>query len=88
MKTVFLQFPDQETAESVLEQLTEYQLTIDTIGIIYIGTGSYYTTEEGHELEYIEPIPGWHVNVLIDLTPTDLIQYEVFPKNPRRVFAV
>lgn len=81
MKTRFLTFASEQLANDVLSPYLEVNPTtaVDILGILY---------EEPYE-EDVEPtpLPGWHINILASVLPTDFIQYEVFPKTPRRVFA-
>lgn len=94
---LYLKFPDEATANAtlyeefplrldddlnVLEtyQAPRYNMSIDTIGIIYRADNTdpenpIYTPEE-----------GWHVNTRGEM-PEALVPFEVFPVQPRRVWA-
>ena len=98
MTPIYLKFPDEATATSVLcEQVpvafndegepTEFMpvpryRNIDVIGPIY----------EPSDDPEAEPVPleGWHVNILaLDSEDTDpLAAYEVIPENPRRMWSL
>ena len=61
---------------------------IDTIGIIYKPTGEMLLGEDG-EYPDMQPIDGWHVNVLLEEgeDAEALADYLVSPKQPVRVWA-
>ena len=84
MKAIYLRFPDQQTAEQVLlgigwlvqgEAVLWANPNMDIIGTLY-------TREEKPV-----PLPGYHVNALVEETPPDLEPYLVTPTLPYRVFA-
>lgn len=89
--TRFLRFPDQLIARASLGYvehpeagpLAPAELTVDEIGHFYAG-GEW--DEDGDEVVAPAQLDGWHVNVLGDLPP-EAEPFEVFPANPRRVFA-
>jgi len=63
--------------------------TIDTVGIIYKPTGATITTDMGEQPE-MAALDGWHVNVRLkadQATPDSLVQYQVAPANPVRIWA-
>lgn len=63
--------------------------TIDTVGTIYKPTGNTITTDMGEQPE-MAPLDGWHVNVRLkadQATPASLVQYQVTPANPVRIWA-
>lgn len=63
--------------------------TIDTIGLIYKPTGNTITTDMGDQPE-MAALEGWHINVRLkadQATPANLVQYQVTPANPVRVWA-
>jgi hypothetical protein len=63
--------------------------SIDTVGVIYKPTGQTITTDMGEQPE-MAALDGWHVNVRLkadQATPASLVQYQVTPANPVRVWA-
>ncbi len=63
-------------------------VTLDIIGTIYKKTGE--TVMDGDELvEIVAPTPGWHANMIADLTSEqeDLLPLIPPPINPNRIFA-
>ena len=63
--------------------------TIDTVGTIYKPTGNTITTDMGEQPE-MAALDGWHVNVRLkadQATPDSLVQYQVAPANPVRIWA-
>lgn len=63
--------------------------TIDTVGLIYKPTGNTITTDMGEQPE-MAALDGWHVNVRLkadQATPASLVQYQVTPANPVRIWA-
>lgn len=78
MKNIFLKFKDEAEATSIL--FNEDQASIwpntDVIGII---------TKQVGEDEY-ETLEGFHVNLAANECPEELLQYQVFPESPSRVF--
>ena len=59
--------------------VANYQ-NIDILGTLYIQSG---TIEE----PISTALDGWHVNVRQDYICPELTRYEVFPRNPKRIFA-
>ena len=59
--------------------VANYQ-NIDVLGVLYNVTG---TPEEPISIA----LDGWHVNVRQDTECPELVQYQVFPLYPRRIFA-
>lgn len=78
MKNIFLQFPDEQAANSALfdSEMLPLWPNLDVIGVMVkqIGEDSFETLE------------GYHVNLAADSCPEELQQYEVFPTTPSRVF--
>ena len=63
--------------------------SIDQVGVIYKPTGNMVDTEMG-EMPEMAALPGWHVNVRLradQATPDSLVQYQVAPANPVRIWA-
>lgn len=63
--------------------------TIETVGLIYKPTGNTITTDMGEQPE-MAALTGWHVNVRLkadQATPANLVQYQVTPASPVRVWA-
>lgn len=84
---LFLRFADADEADAALANLTD--ASIDIIGTIYKPTGATTTTDMGEQPE-MAPLDGWHVNVRLkadQATPDSLVQYQVTPANPVRVWA-
>lgn len=77
-----LRFPDQQTADEVLQ---DYTGSIDIIGLIYKPTGEMLQGEDG-PYPAMEPVPGWHVNVR-GPESDELAAYAVDVKTPVRVWA-
>ena len=95
----YLKFPDEVTATSILyttvsevqdeegNVLVEASTTPNYQNISIIGTISKPTEEldaEGNPV--MAALEGWHVNVKADESP-ELVQYQVFPLAPMRVWA-
>lgn len=75
--------------EIVREELTPRYQNIDIIGTLM---SEEYTEEmdwNGMPVRAYIPLPGWHVNIraLPDEDIESLLQFEVHPTNPRRVWA-
>lgn len=78
----------------VTEHLTPRYKNLDVIGVI---DSDQFVWSEPEEIDgYVSepqrvyiPLPGWHVNIraLPDEDIASLLQFEVFPTNPRRVWA-
>jgi hypothetical protein len=99
--TIFLKFPDQQTAIQALKdvnlwlesdeytgpKLNSLEHSLDIIGIITQG-GEYSFDESGDMITVVEPITldGWHINYIGNL-PANWEQYFVTPQKPYRVFA-
>jgi len=82
----FLKFPDEATANQVLEPFLATH-SIDVIGIIYKPTGDVIDTPEGPS-PVMAALPGWHVNVRGgDEEVEALAEYQIFPTNPVRGWA-
>ena len=77
MTDLYLKFPDQQTADDVLQ---DYTGSVDVIGVIYERTGG---TDD-------EPVmtakPGWHVNTRGSVTD-EMQAYAVKVDTPVRVWA-
>ena len=95
----YLKFPDEAAAIAVLYTtvvevqdeegvvLVEASVTPNYQNISIIGTISKPTEEldaEGNPV--MAALEGWHVNVKADESP-ELVQYQVFPLAPMRVWA-
>lgn len=74
-----LRFPDQQTADDVLQ---DYTGSIDIIGTIYKPTGKMLDDDAPE----MAPTPGWHVNVR-GPESEELAEYAVEVKTPARVWA-
>ena len=98
---IFLKFPDEATAISVLSQFrgpdqdgNEVWITashthaLDVVGTIYKPTGVMLPSSEPGMPDFPEmaPIQGFHVN-FIGALPDSAIPYVVIPTNPARIFA-
>ena len=93
--TVFLKFPDEDTAKSVLAGYVSeegewirdsHAHSLDPVGVIYRPTGNMLTDESGVEYPEMTAIVGYHVNFIGDL-PAIPSAYIVTPINPVRIFA-
>ncbi len=82
MEDLYLRFPDQQTAEAVLDGLDG---AIDIIGTIYKPTGNVIVTGDSEMLE-MAALPGWHVNTRGEATD-ELRSYAVEVATPFRVWA-
>jgi hypothetical protein len=95
----YLKFPDEATANAVLN--TTVDEVRDELGSIFveastipkyvntsiIGTISKPTGETDDEGNAVmAALDGWHVNVKADESP-ELVQYQIFPVMPVRVWA-
>lgn len=95
----YLKFPDEATANAVLNttvvevqdelgnvlvqaSITPKYVNVSVIGIISKPTGE--TDAEGNAV--MVALEGWHVNVKADESP-ELVQYQIFPVMPVRVWA-
>ena len=74
---LYLKFSDE--AQSI-EVLDGYEGSIDTIGVIY------NVDNTDPENPIYTPQDGWHVNTRGPM-PEELVPFEVFPVQPRRVWA-
>ena len=74
---LYLKFTDE--AQSI-EVLAGYEGSIDTIGIIY------NVDNTDPENPVYTPQDGWHVNTRGEM-PEALVPFEVFPVQPRRIWA-
>lgn len=80
----FLKFPDEATANQVLEPFVATH-SIDVVGNIYKPTGDVIDTPEGPS-PVMAAIPGWHVNVR-GPDGADFAEYEVTVATPVRAWA-
>jgi hypothetical protein len=64
-------------------------VTLDIIGTIYKATGELRQADNGLELPVMEAIPGWHANLIAELSPAQEAALPIIPppKNPYRLFA-
>jgi hypothetical protein len=74
---LYLKFTDE--AQSI-EVLAGYEGSIDVIGIMYT------TDNTDPENPVVTPEDGWHVNTRGPM-PDDFMPFEVFPVQPRRIWA-
>ena len=74
---LYLKFPDEATASQVLEG---YEGSVDVIGVIY------RVDNTDPENPIYTPEEGWHVNTRGPM-PDDFMPFEVFPVQPRRIWA-
>ena len=79
---LYLRFTDEAEATAAL---TDYNGSIDIIGVIYKPTGVMIETDEG-EVEEVAPLDGWHVNTRGPM-PEALLPFAVEPQHPVRVWA-
>lgn len=91
MTDLFLKFPDEETAMTLLysDEQPRFEAAIDTIGVIYKPTGETLLGEDGPYPE-MAPLDGWHVNLRGAFTEeqmAELAAYTVEPTNPVRFWA-
>jgi hypothetical protein len=91
MIDLFLKFPDEETALTLLysDEQPRFQAAIDLIGVIYKPTGETLQGEDGPYPE-MAPIDGWHVNTRGTFTEEQLAELQAFvvtPTSPVRVWA-
>jgi hypothetical protein len=98
----FLKFADEAEANAALftEQtnvqddvvetvLVPKYAAVDVIGVIYKPTGNVLPSEDGSgdAVNEMAPIDGWHVNVRHTDPVPELEPFQVFPKNPGRMWA-
>lgn len=96
---MFLRFTDEAEANAALftEQtnvqgdvvetvLVPKYAAVDVIGAIYAPTGKVLKTPEG-PVDEMKALPGWHVNVRHTDPVPELEPFQVFPKNPGRMWA-
>lgn len=64
-------------------------VTLDIIGPIFKETGEMREAEYGLRLPVMQAVPGWHANLIAELTPEQEASLPIIqpPKNPYRVFA-
>lgn len=101
MKTIFLTFPDEHTANDTLYRVIPAvldeagnEITPATTEALYPNIdviGTMYNNDavldaDGTVITPATAQTGWHVNMAADICPTELAQYEVFPVTPSRVF--
>lgn len=81
MQDLYLKFADEAEADAMLytDGMQNYVNT-DILGIIY---------EPASDGADPLPLPGWHVNIRLmpDEDPAPLLNYQVYPQLPRRVWA-
>jgi hypothetical protein len=84
--------------EAVLESDGEVTVTnyytaahsLDVIGVIHVETGNMLTDDNGGEYPEMEPIEGWHANLLLhgEELPAPLDPFVIeAPSTPHRRFA-
>ena len=78
-----LKFDSEEAATAALEG---YPGSIDIIGTIYKPAGNMLPTDQG-EVPEMAPMDGFHVNVRHTRPTPELAAHQVFPLNPKRVWA-
>lgn len=99
----YLKFPDEATASAVLNTtvdevqdelgnvLVQASTTPKYVNTSIIGTISKPTGEvDSEDNPVMLALDGWHVNVKADESPdatAELVQYQVFPAAPMRVWA-
>ena len=97
--TIFLRFPDEQTATDTLKSLDlwveseDYSgprpsatvRAIDIVGTIVRSADTGEVNEDGYPIIEQTTLPGYHINLLGEL-PNELAQYIVEPTNPQRVF--
>jgi hypothetical protein len=82
---------DEEGTPTYTEEVVEgefvprYDMSIDTIGVIYKPTGETLQGEDGPYPE-MKPVSGWHVNTRGEM-PEALKAYAVEVNSPVRVWA-
>ena len=93
--TIFLKFPDEATAKTVLDDYVSadgawitdsHTHSLDPVGVIYRPTGNVLTDENGIEYPEMAAIAGYHINFLGKL-PGLAHDYIIYPDTPARVFA-
>jgi hypothetical protein len=96
--TIYLKFPDEKTAISVLNKfriidennveqwaLASHEHALDIIGTIFKATGEKILTEDSMLVDVTAPQDGFHVNFIGEL-PKEAEKYIVYPSTPSRVF--
>lgn len=101
MKTIFLNLPDEQTANNLLYRIIPAvmdeagnEITPAAVEALYPNVdviGTMYNSDAviGADGTVITPAtaqPGYHVNIADDACPAALAPYEVFPATPSRVF--
>jgi hypothetical protein len=64
--------------------------SLDVIGVIHVETGNMLTDDNGGEYPEMEPIEGWHANLLLhgEELPASLEPFVIeAPSTPHRKFA-
>ncbi len=91
MTDLFLKFPDEQTAMTLLysDEQPRFKAAIDTIGVIYKPTGETLLGEDG-PYPKMAPLDGWHVNLRGAFTEEQMAELSMFvvtPTSPVRVWA-
>lgn len=55
------------------------------LGYLYEGTGVFETDDGGNEVEVMDRLWGWHVDILSTTLPEMLEEFVMTPTNPRHV---
>lgn len=94
MNQYFLKFIDQETAFNALttaglmtDEKLNYRdplISVDLIGDLY---EPLVYADDGVLLTPAKLLSGFHVNLLCESIPDELISFQIQPKKPLRVFA-
>jgi len=88
--TIFLKFPDEQTAMDRLALLTG-DVVVDVVGVLARPTGETGLDEMGIEHPIVEETPGYHVNIRLQDDQRLPVELEPFvipaPQHPKRVFA-
>lgn len=98
MQPMYLKFNTNEEAEAALIDagftrdtesgiLYHADMYLDIVGDLFTATGPVSMDEDGKEYPTAVKLDGWHVNMLVDTLPVNLLPYVVMVNSPARVWA-
>jgi hypothetical protein len=88
MRDLYLRFPDQSTMLSALRSLGMTYMTEDEEPVEMVSQGGHQYA--AHEVGEISGVEGWHYNLRVvdpEFDVSSLAEFEVYPTNPRCIWA-
>jgi len=83
-----IEYTDPQADSIMISEIRPLYQNLDTLGTISEPTGET-SIQDDVEVPIMQPMAGWHVNVRLmpDENLEALIPYQVYPTQPRRVWA-